>query len=73
MVSGKICWQGPNWRSFLPKPKARVESSLLANSKPKMKIVNRKPDTQVVKTKVENSKPDVQVESSKPGYSGCEG
>ena len=21
VVSGKICWYGPNWRSFLPRPK----------------------------------------------------
>jgi hypothetical protein len=66
VVSGKICWYGPNWRSFLPKPKTRMESSLPANSKLKMRVVNRKPDTQVVKTEVENSKPDVLVEIRKP-------
>jgi hypothetical protein len=27
VVAGKICWFGPNWRSFLPKPKVRAESS----------------------------------------------
>jgi hypothetical protein len=64
VVSGKICWYGPDWRSFLQKPKARVESSQVTNSKPKMKIVNRKPE--VVKTEVENSKPDAQIENNKP-------
>jgi hypothetical protein len=64
VVSGKICWTGPNWRSFLPKPKARVENSQIANSKPKSKVVNRKPDVLVVKTEVENSKPDAQIENS---------
>jgi hypothetical protein len=43
-----------------------MESSLPANSKLKMRVVNRKPDTQVVKTEVENSKPDVLVEIRKP-------
>ena len=66
VVSGKICWYGPNWRSFLPKAKARVESSQLSNSKPKKEVVNRKPDTQVVRTELESSRPDVQIESSKP-------
>ena len=66
VVSGKICWYGPNWRSFLPKAKARVESSQRSNSKPKIEAVNRKPDTQVVKTELESSKPDVQIENSKP-------
>jgi hypothetical protein len=27
VVAGKICWFGPNWRSFLPKPKVRAENS----------------------------------------------
>ena len=66
VISGKICWQGPNWRSFLPKSKARVEHSQLANSKPKLKVANSKPGTQVGKSEVENSKPDVQIESSNP-------
>jgi hypothetical protein len=33
VVSGKICWYGPNWRSFLPKPKQQAESAHAANSK----------------------------------------
>src|SRR6516225_3118718 len=66
VVSGKICWYGPNWRSFLPKAKARVESSQRSNSKPKIEVVNRKPDTQVVRTELESSRPDVQIENSKP-------
>lgn len=72
VISGKICWQGPNWRSFLPKSKARVENSRLADSKPRMKVVKPKPDTLVAtprKTEVENNKPDAQivmVENSKP-------
>src|SRR5262249_29925360 len=27
VVAGKICWFGPNWRAFLPKPKVRVEDA----------------------------------------------
>jgi hypothetical protein len=27
VVAGKICWFGPNWRAFLPKPKVRVDES----------------------------------------------
>jgi hypothetical protein len=27
VVSGKICWYGPNWRSFLPKPKLQADSA----------------------------------------------
>jgi hypothetical protein len=34
VVVGKICWYGPNWRSFLPKPKLRVENSSATNNKP---------------------------------------
>jgi hypothetical protein len=66
VVSGKICWYGPKWRSFLPKPKAGVENSQVTNSKPKKKVVNRKPDTQVVKGQIENGKRDVQIENAKP-------
>lgn len=27
VVAGKICWFGPNWRAFLPKPKVRMEDA----------------------------------------------
>jgi hypothetical protein len=30
VVSGKICWFGPNWRSFLPKAKPLAESSKIS-------------------------------------------
>jgi hypothetical protein len=36
VVAGKICWYGANWRSFLPKPKPRVESSHAANGRPEI-------------------------------------
>jgi hypothetical protein len=36
VVVGKICWYGPNWRSFLPKPKLRVENSSATNNKPEL-------------------------------------
>jgi hypothetical protein len=32
VVAGKICWFGPNWRSFLPKPKVRAESSSVSRN-----------------------------------------
>jgi hypothetical protein len=72
VVAGKICWYGPNWRSFLPKSKSHVESSQIAISKPERvvhsKIHNEletvKPGTQV---EIEDNKPDVEVETSKPG------
>ena len=34
VVAGKICWYGPNWRSFLPKPKLQSESAQAVKSKP---------------------------------------
>ena len=34
VVAGKICWYGPNWRSFLPKPKLQAESAQAVKSKP---------------------------------------
>ena len=66
VVSGKICWYGPNWRSFLPKPKARVENSQVTNSKLN---VDRSP-SQVEKSEdsvqADNDKTDAQIENSKP-------
>jgi hypothetical protein len=72
VVSGKICWYGPNWRSFLPKPKARAENSHVTNSKPVTQLVNREP-IQVEKSndsiQADNSKTDAQVENGKPEIS----
>ena len=66
VVSGKICWYGPNWRSFLPKPKSRVEQ--VANPKPTTHFVARSP-SQVEKSKDSvqgpNDKTDAQVENGK--------
>ena len=33
VVAGKICWYGPNWRSFLPKPKLQAESAQAVKGK----------------------------------------
>jgi hypothetical protein len=70
VVSGRICWYGPNWRSFLPKPKSRVEQ--VANPKPTTHFVARRP-SQVEKSKdsvqVPNDKIDAQVENGKPEIS----
>ena len=66
VVSGKICWYGPNRHPFLPKPKSRAENSQVTNSKPKLKMVNRKPDAQVVKAEIENNQPDAQIENDGP-------
>ncbi len=67
VVSGKICWYGPNWRSFLPKPKSRAENSHVKNT-----FVDRSP-SQVEKTKdsvqANNDKTDAQVENGKPEIS----
>jgi hypothetical protein len=66
VVSGKICWYGPNWRSFLPKAKSRVEQ--VANPKPTTHFVARSP-SQIEKSKDSvqgpNDKTDAQVENGK--------
>ncbi len=71
VVSGKICWYGPNWRSFLPKPKSRVENLQVTNRKP-VQFVDRSP-SQVEKSKdsvqVANDETDAQVENGKPEMS----
>jgi hypothetical protein len=73
VVAGKICWSGPNWRSFLPKPKARADSSRVTNNRPVTQVENSKPHTQVEKSKpdiqIENSQPEVSVENPKPEIS----
>jgi hypothetical protein len=70
VVSGKICWYGPNWRSFLPKPRNRGDDSQGTNNKSEIKVANPKADTQVVKrkpeTEVENGKSDVRADDGKP-------
>ena len=67
VVSGKICWYGSNWRSFLPKPNSRAENSHVTN-----KFVDRSP-SQVEKSKdsvqADNDKTDAQVENGKPEIS----
>ena len=72
VVSGKICWYGPNWRSFLPKPKARVENSQVTNTEPVTQFVDRSP-SQVEKRKdsvqAANDRTDAQVENGKPEIS----
>ena len=81
VVAGKICWYGPDWRSFLPKLKTHVGSSRLVITKPDRRVANSQPHppvekstpvenskthTQVGKTtRVENSKPDVPIENDK--------
>ena len=72
VVAGKICWYGPNWRSFLPKPKARAESSHVTNRKPVTQLVNREPvqvDKSSDSVKADNGKTDAQVENGKPEIS----
>ena len=73
VVAGKICWSGPNWRSFLPKPKARAGNSHVTNNNPVTQVVNSKPHTQVEKSEpdiqIDNSQPEVPVENRKPEIS----
>ena len=71
VVSGKICWYGPNWRSFLPRPKSRAENSRVTKRKPVAQLAGS--PTQVGKAKdsvqAGNDKIDVHVENDKPEIS----
>ena len=72
VVSGKICWYGPNWRSFLPRPKSHVENSHVTKRKPVAQLADRSP-SQIDKTKdsvqadndihLENGKPEISPEA----------
>jgi hypothetical protein len=63
VVAGKICWFGANWRSFLPKPKARGDNSGAANSKPDTQVVNRKSEVPVESTATSLPTEAVEMES----------
>jgi hypothetical protein len=63
VIAGKICWIGANWRSFLPKPKARGDNSGAANSKPDTQVVNRKSEVPVESTATSLPNEAVEMES----------
>jgi hypothetical protein len=66
VVAGKICWYGPNWHSFLPKPKTHVGSSQLVITKPDRRVANSQLRPPVEKsTQVENSNTQTQVEKTR--------
>jgi hypothetical protein len=72
VVSGKICWYGPNWRSFLPRPKSRAENPHITNRKPVTQVVDRSPSEVEQRTdsvQVANDKTDAQFENGKPEIS----
>ena len=69
VVAGKICWYGPNWRSFLPRPKSRAESSDVTNRNRATQLVDRSPtqvDISEDSVRVNNDKNDVQIENTHP-------
>jgi hypothetical protein len=63
VVAGKICWIGANWRSFLPKPKARRDNSGAANSKSDTQVANRKSEVPVESTATSLPNEAVEMES----------
>ncbi len=69
VIAGKICWYGPNWRSFLAKPKAHMENSRVTNSTPVTQVVNSEPialKRRKAGIQTENGNPDAQVDNIKP-------